>query len=67
MIDIVHIGLGPLGQMMVRSAVERGSFRIVEAEEGQVAETSERASPCRNQVYSDRTRARERTLCEKLQ
>ena len=31
MIDIVHIGLGPLGQMMVRSAVERGSFRIVGA------------------------------------
>ena len=31
MIDIVHIGLGPLGQMMVRSAVGRGSFRIVGA------------------------------------
>jgi 4-hydroxy-tetrahydrodipicolinate reductase len=31
MIDIVHIGLGPLGQMMVRSAVERGSFRFVGA------------------------------------
>jgi 4-hydroxy-tetrahydrodipicolinate reductase len=31
MIDIVHIGLGPLGQRMVRSAVERGSFRIVGA------------------------------------
>ncbi len=34
MIEIVHIGLGPLGQMMARSAVERGSFRLVEAEEG---------------------------------
>jgi 2,4-diaminopentanoate dehydrogenase len=31
MIDIVHIGLGPLGQMMVRSAVGRGTFRIVGA------------------------------------
>ncbi len=31
MIDLVHIGLGPLGQMMVRSAVVRGSFRIVGA------------------------------------
>ncbi len=31
MIDIVHIGLGPLGQMMVRSAVARGTFRIVAA------------------------------------
>jgi hypothetical protein len=31
MIDIVHIGLGPLGQKMVKSAVERGSFRIVGA------------------------------------
>ena len=31
MIDIVHIGLGPLGQMMVRSAVARRSFRIVGA------------------------------------
>ena len=31
MIEIVHIGLGPLGQMMVRSAVARGSFRIVGA------------------------------------
>ncbi len=31
MIDIVHIGLGPLGQMMVRSAVGRGTFRIVAA------------------------------------
>lgn len=31
MIDIVHLGLGPLGQKMVRSAVVRGSFRIVGA------------------------------------
>jgi hypothetical protein len=31
MIDIVHIGLGPLGQMMARSAVARGTFRIVAA------------------------------------
>jgi len=31
MIEIVHIGLGPLGQMMVRSAVGRGTFRIVGA------------------------------------
>jgi hypothetical protein len=31
MIEIVHIGLGPLGQMMVRSAVARGSFRLVGA------------------------------------
>jgi hypothetical protein len=31
MIDVVHIGLGPLGQKMVRSAVQRGSFRIVGA------------------------------------
>jgi 4-hydroxy-tetrahydrodipicolinate reductase len=31
MIDIVHIGLGPLGQKMVKSAVERGSVRIVGA------------------------------------
>jgi hypothetical protein len=31
MIDIVHIGLGPLGQKMVKSAVQRGSFRIVGA------------------------------------
>ncbi len=31
MIGIVHVGLGPLGQMMIRSAVERGSFRIVGA------------------------------------
>ena len=29
MIEIVHVGLGPLGQMMVKSAVERGSFQIV--------------------------------------
>jgi 4-hydroxy-tetrahydrodipicolinate reductase len=31
MIEIVHMGVGPLGQMMVRSAVARGSFRIVAA------------------------------------
>jgi 4-hydroxy-tetrahydrodipicolinate reductase len=31
MIEIVHVGLGPLGQEMVRSAVERESFRIVGA------------------------------------
>jgi 2,4-diaminopentanoate dehydrogenase len=31
MIDIVHLGLGPLGQKMIRSAVTRGSFRIVGA------------------------------------
>lgn len=31
MIDIVHIGLGPLGQMMVRSAIARGTFRFVGA------------------------------------
>jgi 4-hydroxy-tetrahydrodipicolinate reductase len=31
MIDMVHVGLGPLGQKMVKSAVERGSFRIVGA------------------------------------
>src|SRR5512143_1128233 len=31
MIEIVHVGLGPLGQMMVRSAVERASFRLVGA------------------------------------
>ncbi len=31
MIEIVHIGLGPLGQRMIRSAVERGSFRLVGA------------------------------------
>ncbi len=31
MIDIIHIGLGPLGQKMIRSAVERGSFRLVGA------------------------------------
>ncbi len=31
MIDMVHIGLGPLGQKMVKSAVERGSVRIVGA------------------------------------
>jgi hypothetical protein len=31
MIDIVHVGIGPLGQMMVRSAVARGNFRIVAA------------------------------------
>jgi len=31
MIDIVHIGLGPLGQKMVQSAVRRGIFRLVGA------------------------------------
>jgi hypothetical protein len=31
MIEIVHVGLGPLGQKMIRSAVDRGSFRIVGA------------------------------------
>jgi len=31
MIEIVHVGIGPLGQMMVRSAASRGSFRIVGA------------------------------------
>ncbi len=31
MIEIVHIGLGPLGQKVVRSAVGRGSFRFVGA------------------------------------
>ena len=31
MIDVVHIGLGPLGQMMIRSAVQRGGIRIVGA------------------------------------
>jgi len=31
MIEIVHMGVGPLGQMMVRSAVARGNFRIVAA------------------------------------
>ncbi len=31
MIDIVHVGLGPLGQKMVRSAVQRGTFRFVGA------------------------------------
>jgi len=31
MIEIVHIGLGPLGQKMIQSAVERGSFRIAGA------------------------------------
>jgi hypothetical protein len=31
MIEIVHVGLGPLGQRMVRSAVERGCFRFVGA------------------------------------
>ncbi len=31
MIEIVHVGLGPLGQKMIRSAVERGSFRLVGA------------------------------------
>lgn len=31
MIDIVHVGVGPLGQTMVRYAVERGCFNIVGA------------------------------------
>jgi len=31
MIDIVQIGIGPLGQRMVKSAAQRGSFRIVGA------------------------------------
>lgn len=31
MIDVVHLGLGPLGQMIVRFAVERGCFDIVGA------------------------------------
>jgi hypothetical protein len=31
MIEVVHVGLGPLGQMMVRSAVERGCFHVVGA------------------------------------
>jgi len=31
MIDIVQVGIGPLGQKMVQSAVRRGSFRIVGA------------------------------------
>jgi 4-hydroxy-tetrahydrodipicolinate reductase len=33
MIEVVHVGIGPLGQMMVRSAAARGSFRIVGAVE----------------------------------
>jgi len=31
MVEIVHVGIGPLGQMMVRSAASRGGFRIVGA------------------------------------
>ncbi|MHC4519355.1 MAG: NAD(P)H-dependent amine dehydrogenase family protein [Planctomycetota bacterium] len=31
MIDIIQVGIGPLGQKMVKSAVQRGSFRIVGA------------------------------------
>ena len=31
MIEIVHVGLGPLGQKMIQSAVARGSFRLVGA------------------------------------
>ena len=31
MIDIVQVGIGPLGQKMVKSAVQRGSFRITGA------------------------------------
>jgi len=29
MINIVHLGMGPLGRKMVKYAVERGSFNIV--------------------------------------
>ena len=39
MIEIVHIGLGPLGQQMVRSAVERRSFRLVGAVDVDPAKT----------------------------
>jgi hypothetical protein len=31
MVEIVHVGIGPLGQMMVRSAASHGDFRIVGA------------------------------------
>ena len=31
MIEIVHVGIGPLGQMMVRSAASRAGFRIAGA------------------------------------
>lgn len=31
MIEIIQVGIGPLGQMLVRSAVARGSFRITGA------------------------------------
>ncbi len=31
MIDTVHVGIGPLGQMVVRYTIERGCFRIVGA------------------------------------
>lgn len=31
MIELVHVGLGPLGQKMVKSALNRGVFRIVGA------------------------------------
>ena len=31
MIDTVHVGIGPLGQMVVRYALERGCFKIVGA------------------------------------
>ncbi len=31
MVDIVQLGMGPLGQKMVKAAVERGCFRFVGA------------------------------------
>ncbi len=31
MINTVHVGIGPIGQKMVRYAVERGCFNIVGA------------------------------------
>ena len=31
MIDTVHVGIGPLGQMVVRYAIQRGCFKIVGA------------------------------------
>jgi len=39
MIEIVHVGVGPLGQMMVRSAVARGDFHIVAAVDTDPAKT----------------------------
>ncbi len=39
MIEIVHVGIGPLGQMMVRSAASRGGFRIVAAVDTDPAKT----------------------------